>query len=142
MTTIAYKDGIIAYDSRMVCNGLIVDDLYEKEFFKDNIYIFYCGDVGDIEEFNEAVFSNANPSRELDCEALVVYSGKLYAVDIFETRLRKAPLRLSCHTAIGSGSKLALAFMDTGMTAEEAVIATCKRDTQTGGVVRTHVINM
>lgn len=42
--------------------------------------------------------------------------------------------------AIGSGKNFALAFMDTGMSAEEAVRATCKRDIYTGGTIRTFKI--
>ena len=36
---------------------------------------------------------------------------------------------------MGSGCEFAFAFMDTGMSAKEAIIATAKRDTNTGGTV-------
>lgn len=137
MTTIAYKDGIVAYDSRMVSDDLVIDDDFIKMFVKDNTTVFYCGAVGDIEDFIKCVLDCVEPERDLDCEALGVFDGKLYAVDIFDGRVRKLPLRLDNHYAIGSGRRLALAYMDTGMSAEEAVIATCKRDIYTGGSIRT-----
>lgn len=138
MTTIVYKDGVIAYDSRMTCsNGVVMDDSYQKAFFKGDISIVYCGEVGDSEEFMDSVFNDTNPSRYLDGEALVLYGNELYCVDVSEQLLRKIPLRLDHHYAIGSGTRFALAYMDCGMNAFDAVSMACKRDIYSGGKIRT-----
>jgi 20S proteasome alpha/beta subunit len=141
MTTIAYKDGVIAYDSRMTSRDIVVDDEFQKMFVNDDMNIFYCGNVGDLEEFVNAVFNDVKVERYLDCESFLISSNKLYALDICDNRVRRISLRLDNHYAIGSGRRLSLAYMDTGMTAEEAVRATCKRDIYTGGTIRTFKID-
>ena len=35
MTTIAYKDGVIAYDSRLIRDDLIMSDDYDKHLEQD-----------------------------------------------------------------------------------------------------------
>lgn len=141
MTTIAYKDGVIAYDSRMTSGDIVVDDNFKKMFVKDNMNIFYCGSVGDLDEFLNCVFNDVKSERVLDCESFLFVDGKINAVDICEDRVRKISLRSDNHYAIGSGRRLALAYMDTGMSSEEAVIATCRRDIYTGGTIRTFKID-
>lgn len=136
MTTIAYKDGVIAYDSRMTCGGIVVDDEYEKAFHRGSASIFYCGEVGDTEEFLGCVFDGKKPSRNLDCEAFVLHGERLYCVDVSEELIRKVPLRLDNHYAIGSGTKFAIAYMDCGMTALEAVKKTATRDIYSGGTIK------
>lgn len=141
MTTIAYKDGVIAYDSRMTAYNIVVDDNYNKLFQNNDVSLFYCGDVGDIEDFLRFYFDSEVPSRQLDCEALVVKSGNLHCVDVVsdgnDFRIRKMPLRKDNHYAIGSGTKLSLAAMDMGACSYDAVKLACSRDIYSGGVIRT-----
>ena len=141
MTTIAYKDGVFAYDSRMTAYSTIVDDDFEKSFTEGEEHLIYCGDVGDMEHFVYCYFQNKTLDRNLDCEALVFRKGRLHCVDVVSEndvpRFRKIPLRKDNHYAIGSGTKLALAFMDCGLSAYEAVEKTMLRDPFTGGKIRT-----
>ncbi len=57
-----------------------------------------------------------------------------------KTGVWRQPLDPANPDAIGSGSAYALAAMDMGASAEEAVRAAMKRDIYTGGTVRTIVI--
>jgi len=141
MTTIAYRNGIIAYDSRMTAFNIIVNDNFEKSFRQDGKALVYCGDVGDMQHFVECVFNNKNPDRELDCQAFVITSGVLHCVDVVEDngtfRIREIPLETDNYYAIGSGTRFALAYMDCGMSAVEAVSKTFTRDPFSGGKIRT-----
>ena len=43
MTTIAYKDGVIAGDSRVTAENFIVDDEYDKHVIVGDIHFFCSG---------------------------------------------------------------------------------------------------
>lgn len=143
MTTVAYKDGVIAYDSRVTAsNGVIVDDNFNKMHKEGGLIFFYCGSPADLEDFIKSFIDwKVCRDTELDIEA-VVYdceSNMLYRSSIDPDT--KAPFkfkyRLDNHYAMGTGSRFALAFMDTGMSAYEAIKATVKRDSYTGGIIKT-----
>jgi len=144
MTTIAYKNGIVAYDSRISADNLIQDDDYEKHIVRDGIHFFVCGATEDWMKFVESYCNQTNPERCLDVSALVLHGGQLFKSSIEKTddqfRVWKSPIRLASHISIGSGRDFALAFMDAGMTAYDAVVATTKRDMWTGGTIRTFVV--
>ncbi|MEE4626600.1 hypothetical protein V2K62_03170 [Pseudomonas alliivorans] len=77
----------------------------------------------------------------MECSGFVVDNGKLMMVGHDDkTGVWRQPPDLANHDAIGSGSAYALAAMDMGASAEEAVKAAMKRDIYTGGTVRTVVI--
>lgn len=145
MTTIAYKNGVIAYDSRETSpDDLIVDDDCEKRFDRNPFHFFLCGASSDREEFIESYLNWKAVRDGIDVEAFVYCPSVklLYRSSIDEKGvIWKSQLRLDNHYAMGSGRRLALAFMDSGMSAEDAVIATCKRDVWTGGTIRTFKID-
>ena len=58
-----------------------------------------------------------------------------------KTGIWKQDLELSNPDAIGSGSAYAIAAMDMGASAEDAVRAAMKRDIYTGGTIRSVFIN-
>ena len=45
MTTIAYKSGIIAYDSRFTCGDIIEDDDVDKRIDRDGKTFFLSGNL-------------------------------------------------------------------------------------------------
>ena len=144
MTTIAFKDGLIAYDSRVSHDdGTIIDDNFEKCLEANDVYFFMSGSTADFEVFIETYLTGKNPGKDLDIEAVVLDEGKLFRSSIYEKdfSLWRCPLRLDGVHAIGSGRKFALAYMDVGMTAESALINTAKRDAWTGGIIRTFNIH-
>jgi 20S proteasome alpha/beta subunit len=74
MTTIAYKDGIIAYDSRAVKGDVIMDDDFDKCEEYNNHYFFYTGDPCDIDMLIHKYFGEEINKEEINCEVIVVDS--------------------------------------------------------------------
>ncbi|WP_122503127.1 proteasome subunit beta [Pseudomonas viridiflava] len=140
MTTIAYKDGVIAYDSRQTRGGAIVSDDCLKCEIVNGVSFFLSGCVCDEQALIAAYFGT--PSKDpVECSGFVVDNGKLMMVGHDDkTGVWRQPLDPANPDAIGSGSAYALAAMDMGASAEEAVRAAMKRDIYTGGTVRTIVI--
>lgn len=142
MTTIAYKDGIIAYDSRFTCGDVVEDDDADKKVERDGKIFFMSGDCSDADFLIDSYIKGVAVKEKVNARCLVVDSGELYSAAISEQDgFWKCIERPGNPIAIGSGKQFALAFMDTGMTAEEAVRATCKRDIYTGGTIRTFTID-
>lgn len=141
MTTIAYKDGVIAYDSRQTRSGVIVSDDTEKSELVNGVRFFLAGAVCDIPGLIAAYFGTPSPVP-VECSGYAVDGGKLMMVGHDDkTGIWKQELDLSNPDAIGCGAPYALAAMDMGASAEEAVRAALKRDIYTGGKVRSLVID-
>lgn len=135
MTTIAYKYGVIAYDSRQTRNDRIVSDNAQKCTIVDGVRFFLTGAVCDERSLIAAYFGT--PSQvPVECSGYVVDGGRLMMVGHDDkTGIWKQDLDPSNPDAIGSGSAYALAAMDMGASAEDAVRAAMKRDIYTGGNV-------
>lgn len=141
MTTIAYKNGIVAYDSRVTVNNIIFDNDFDKKIESDGAVFFLSGTVADYKSFINVYLGKEDKNENIDVEAIVFQGGILYRSSVYEKGVCwKSPLRMEHSYAIGSGEKFALAFMDAGYNAEDAVIATMNRDCWTGGRVRTFVL--
>jgi 20S proteasome alpha/beta subunit len=137
MTTIAYKDGVIAYDSRQTRGGAIVSDEAPKCQVVDGVSFFLSGAVCDEKALIAAYFGTPSPVP-VECSGYVVDDGKLMIVGHDDkTGIWRQDLDPANPDAIGSGSAYALAAMDMGASAEDAVRAAMKRDIYTGGKVRT-----
>lgn len=140
MTTIAYKDGVIAYDSRQTRGGAIVSDDALKHQVVDGVSFLLAGAVCDEKALIAAYFGTPSPVP-VECSGYAVDGGKLMLVGHDDnTGVWKQELDPSNPDAIGSGSAYALAAMDMGASAEDAVRAAMKRDIYTGGMVRTLTI--
>lgn len=142
MTTIAYKDGLIAYDSRCTSHiGVIFDDDCDKRVHKDGVNFFLAGAPSDFDEFMEAYLKGTHLDRELSVSCFAAQSGKLYMSSVKEVKdtwiVWKEPIREGNHCALGSGENFAVAYMDLGHSAPDAVKGAMLRDTNTGGKVRT-----
>lgn len=136
MTTIAYKDGVIAYDSRQTRSGSIVSDNAPKCQVVDGVSFFLSGAVCDEKALIAAYFGTPS-AVPVECSGYVVDGGKLLMVGHDDkTGIWQHELDPENPDAIGSGSAYALAAMDMGSSAEEAVRAAMKRDIYTGGNVR------
>lgn len=141
MTTIAYKDGVIAYDSRQTRGGAIVSDDCLKHEVVDGVSFFLTGAVCDERALIAAYFGTPSPAP-VECSGYAVDGGKLMLVGHDDkTGVWKQELDPSNPDAIGSGSAYALAAMDMGASAVDAVRAAMKRDIYTGGLIRTATIN-
>lgn len=141
MTTIAYKNGVIAYDSRQTRGGAIVSDDCSKCEIVEGVSFFLSGAVCDEKALIAAYFGTPSPVP-VECSGYVVDGGKLMMVGHDDkTGIWRQELDPSNPDAIGSGSAYALAAMDMGASAEEAVRAAMKRDIYTGGMIRKVVID-
>lgn len=137
MTTIAYKDGVIAYDSRQVRCDRIVSDDCQKMTTVDGVSFFLAGAVCDEKALIAAYFGSPS-SVPVECSGYALDGGKLLMVGHDDkTGIWRQELDPTNPDAIGSGSSFALAAMDMGASAEDAVRAAMKRDIYTGGKVVT-----
>lgn len=141
MTTIAYKDGVIAYDGRQTRNDRIVSDTAQKCQVVDGVSFFLSGAVCDEKALIAAYFGTPS-AVPVECSGYAVDCGRLLMVGHDDkTGIWKQDLDLASPDAIGSGCAYAIAAMDMGASAEDAVRAAMKRDIYTGGIVRTVTIN-
>lgn len=142
MTTIAYKDGIIAYDSRVTRGSLIDHDDYEKLIHRQGHRFLLSGSGPDFPALLDEFFGVSTSDRPLDAHGLAITNGRLYLIgheaesgfwidDVWPDR----PF------ATGSGRDFALAAMDMGASAKKAVKVASKRDVYTGGKIRTLTIH-
>lgn len=141
MTTIVFdsKAMQIAIDSRSTSGGIIKSDSRKKWFAQGKDIWFFAGAHCDMHEFMAAL-DGVKPERDLDCIALAVIHGCVYwcGVDNDDRTAWRQPLTDS--DAVGSGQSFALAALDFGKTAKEAVEYAATRDVYTGGKV--HVYNV
>ncbi|MCV4287882.1 proteasome subunit beta [Pseudomonas capsici] len=136
MTTIAYKDGVIAYDSQISRGDVIVYDDYDKCLIRDGVRFFCAGATADFPVLVDAYFGGRQVGP-VDVTALVLDGDILMLVAVDnDTGLWKTPIMRDRPYAIGSGMSFAFAAMDMGASADRAVEAAAKRDTGTGGTIR------
>ena len=138
MTTICYKDGIIAFDSLLTRSDMITDRNFHKHYTEHGMEFFMTGAVCDYEEFFEVAAGKqkARDGIQLEVEALMIKEGKIYHCAVGD-EFWKSPVYDEDIISIGSGSNFAYGAMDCGCSAEEAVKVAANRDIYTGGVIRT-----
>jgi len=139
MTTIAYKDGIIACDSQCTKANLKKYDFNKIKKIKGIIFVFY-GEVPYFDELAQIFFGNLKPQRwHKEVGAVVINKGVkeicTFVVSEYKTGLIEE-WDIKSHYSVGSGSELAIGAMDAGATAIEAVKIATERDIYSGGKVR------
>jgi 20S proteasome alpha/beta subunit len=144
MTTIVYKDGIIAFDSRVVSGDEILDDDFNKLKIVQGVVFVTCGTVPDDENFIHCFFGKEEHAKgNLNGGLIYDTDGALWLASIDEeTGFWKHVIEKNKHYAIGSGSSYALAAMDMGASAIDAIKAAIKRDSKSGGKVRTYKVKV
>lgn len=133
MTTIAYHHGDkqIAVDSRTSSGSLIDTDKAIKHYKINNCLLILAGSLADID-----IFINEYPEikSDINCSGFCIDNKLAYHIGVKDNRLKKS---LSTYNdAEGSGYAFALAAMDFGKSAKEAVKYAMTRDNYTGGKVR------
>ena len=139
MTTIAYKDRVIAYDSLITQGDTIVDNDYCKSSIKDGVSFFLAGQSHLMDDIINMYFDNEFKEMTSNVNAFAHdrKTGNLYLIGAGPNdHFWKFKMNKERHTAIGSGSDHALTAMDMGATAEKAVEMAMKRDVMTGGRIR------
>lgn len=141
MTTIAYRDGIMAADS-----GCFNDGLYEGEV--DKIWMLpavgmlgCCGEYGAILKVVEWLMKGGEPARKPRLSRESAFAGLLVKLDgeVMHYQLGLRPLRIAADFhAIGSGREIAIGAMATGASAVRAVEIACHYDRMSMEPVRAH----
>lgn len=135
MTTIAYRNGVMAGDTRTNYAGTICPGHAQKVFKFQNGAIFgAAGAVDEIQQLLDATEQKHPVPKLENVEALLVppdgsifsYEGSVW------TLVEEAP-----YTAIGSGWVPAIVAMRYGASAAEVVRTSMEFDMATGGEVRT-----
>lgn len=136
MTTIAYKDGILACDSAWSADSKMVAWQNKITRFKTGALYASCGD-GDDRQLVRLLRKVKSPSKipstkalrkmdPSDIEALLIFkSGDVW---LLWTGPTGGAFPITPPSAIGSGRNFALGAMDAGLSAEDAVKVACQRD--------------
>lgn len=139
MTTIVYANNEMAWDSRRTVGGTVLTDNSQKRYVHEGRTFWCAGTVGDFQEFCESYVSGVF-TRELEVRAFVLDGGKLFMCSQDGTRIWSCPIDDTA--SIGSGADHALTAIDCGCTPAEAIRMAAKRDTSTGGKVRTQKLQL
>ena len=146
MTTIVYdhKNKQIACDSRTTCNDIIVDDKAIKYIDKGDKLWFCSGSTGDFETFinHYEPLTKTNPHISADAIFLIKEGdciGGVYLAIIDRDDVYKECI-MNHNQAVGSGSNWALAALDMGKTAKEAVEYALTKDVYSGGKIHVYDI--
>lgn len=138
MTTIAYnhKDREIAHDGRTTRGDWIMSDSSEKMTEVNGVKFFLCGSVCDY-DLMISMYFGAKSEVVPEANAFVIDGGKLFRIGCSsEAIFWKSPVE--CNDAMGSGSSWAIAAMDFGKSAVDAVKYAATRDNGTGGQIKVY----
>ncbi|WP_045405413.1 hypothetical protein [Vibrio jasicida] len=138
MTTLVYdhNNHVIAYESRQIKDErIIITDSIEKLIVIDKHRFLGCGKVADINLLIKA-FLNKEPPDCDDLHAILwlIEDKHVRRIGFCDGMLWVNTLDYS--TAEGSGSEWAIAALDFGKSAKEAVEYAMTRDPFSGGKVR------
>lgn len=139
MTTVAFRDGVLATDSRGNHSdaGIVkAKKLFRKTIGRREHIIGVAGDLFSAMVFIDWYGTKERPPEALahlfdegeDFEALIWTGKKLFEAN----RLCRLVEIEDKYYAIGSGAPYALAAMDCGKSAAEAIRIACRRDNNSG----------
>lgn len=139
MTTIAYRDGKLAGDSRATANGLI-DNQTTKVWSHKGVLIGACGSQALCEKFRSWVVSGMDDESPYegadDGNGLVVSTAGVVCFGNTGGWSISEPFY-----TLGSGYQLALGALAMGASAEDAVKVAARFDTMTGGKITVLSLN-
>ena len=134
MTTIAWKDGILAADKRSTDGN--VAHTCTKMYRKKGYVIAFSGYVQEGLKFIEWWDKKKGkpPNKDTDVLVMCIETG---ACVHWEAKSKIGiPVEDEC-TAIGTGAAIAIGAMEAGATAEQAIQIASKRDPNSGNGVQT-----
>lgn len=141
MTTIAYRNGMLAADTRSSMNGIAVS--VRSKIFTGNGFAFaLSGDVALLEvlkrwltagadQLNRPVITYAGGEKP-NMRAIVVGTTGKISVSVYDEDFMLIEEDPKSYLAIGSGDRLAYGAMAHGATAIQAVQAACVHDPGSG----------
>ena len=131
MTTIAYKDGILAADTQVTCGTTRISISHKIKELTNGIIVACAGGVTDDWYFKRWLAGEQIPKSKLPTkkfEAMAIKDGKPYW---YQDGMEDHPVEKGQFYAIGSGWNICMAFMHTGMSAVDAIKATSELDIYT-----------
>jgi len=139
MTTIAYRNGILAADSMITAGSRIVTSTNATKIVRlsDGRLFGHCGQMRHMKPLVAYLEGKSEryPDMEKDATAIVVHPDGRVELH-FGRHPDEAFAEDAEFYAIGSGSELALGAMAVGATSIEAVHAAIRFDTCSGGDVK------
>lgn len=139
MTTIAYRDGVLAADGRVTDGGhlIITDECQKIRRLSDGSLFALAGDVTHEQKIIECLEDmDVSLPQGKDFTAILVDTDGLLST--YEgSGDRFYPWYERGFAAFGSGSEIAYGAMEMGATAAEAVSCAALRNTTTGGAIQT-----
>lgn len=152
MTTIAFKSGILAADTRATNgSGRLISDNFQKIFDVEGKGYTLCGEAVRAYALSGYVFSRLTFDAALeqgiqvgstldtddDFSAIVITESRSYAVSKEDdnSNIRIIEIPSDVYWAIGSGADVARYVMQVGGDPVKAVIEACKVDVASGGEV-------
>lgn len=140
MTTIAYKDGIIACDSLITYGDIVTDYDADKRYQSGDIIFFMAGTVAAYSALIDK-YTNGGKDELIAANAIVIDGNGLWKIGSnADIGFWKTPLDKNKAHAIGCGEQHAWTAMDMGTSAKKAVEMAALRDIYTGGAIKEYVV--
>lgn len=143
MTTVAFREGTMASDSRAVDgHGItIAKKIFRKKVGKKEVLVGVCGDLEAAMLFvdwygsgDDKLLAALRDLEEAESYYALVWTGK----KLFSCGPLCRPMEIEeSYYAVGSGACHAMTAMDCGKTAAQAIQLAARRDPNTGGRVVT-----
>ena len=140
MTTIAYKDGILASDSLASSESHVVGYCDNKVTIVGNKAIAFTGDLDDKDVFIKWVINKKGKKPQFE-NGFGVFVIDIDTKELTEYKDGERVDYKSDFYTMGSGSLVAIGAMAHGATAKEAVEIACKYNLHTGGEVHVYDFN-
>jgi ATP-dependent protease HslVU (ClpYQ) peptidase subunit len=136
MTTVAYKEGILASDGRSTYHDTIECENTQKIFKVENGWIGFAGTLCHFEVLLKHLKDNSVYIRDdVDIYAIFVNAKRqVFSIEIYQNSVHY--VRVSDVYAVGSGAMYALGAMAAGATAEQAIKIASKYDIGTNNRVK------
>lgn len=140
MTTICFKDGVLATDSGMQDSGLRVGRCQKAYPMKDGSIVTACGESQKAEAFRAWIEAGGDPEKAPKLDE--GFNGVHLLPDGTAVWYDGDPIGYSYEPeggfwALGSGFKVAVGAMAAGASAEEACAIACRFDAGSSGPVQT-----
>jgi ATP-dependent protease HslVU (ClpYQ) peptidase subunit len=137
MTTIVYskEENVIVCDGRCLKGHSIMSDKSVKVYHKDGVTFVGAGSIADIRMLVETYPYGFEGMTDLEACVFATYEGRVFECCIIEGDYNI--VELDCSSTLGSGGQFALAALDFGFTAKQAIKYAMTRDCATGGKIQT-----
>lgn len=139
MTTICYhhESKTIAVDSRITKGEVICSDNYTKIRKNNGVVFVLAGSASDLDLVVESYPNQLTYKPQVS--GYIVEDGKCYYT-VYTDDGHPTTLETTWNDSAGSGQDFAMAAMDFGATAKEAVKYATSRDIYSGGLIKTFKI--